>query len=180
MKLIVVGEKVIFLCSSVLLSLILLFPTASNADTLMDTSAEVTTGAEVTLVDPLSFGKFTVGNAGGTIQINAKKGGATITTGDVTLLGFEQRGVVNVVGPKASSVLVTVGNTTLTDSVSGLTLDVTNVTCVRTGQPTIGSCSFSMPGTQNTDVGVGGMLSVPANQTPGLYQGIIVVTANIQ
>ena len=146
---------------------------------ILDASAELVLGAQVTQVDPLSFGKFTVGPAGGTIMVNAKASGIATATGDVALLGnLEQRGVVNIVAPQGADIEVTVGDTILTEP-NGQTMRVTGVTCVEKGNPTQGSCNFKMKPTGNADVGVGGTLVVLPNQRPGLYQGVIVVTANI-
>jgi hypothetical protein len=146
---------------------------------ILDASAELVLGAQVTQVDPLSFGKFTVGPAGGTIMVNAKASGIATATGDVALLGnLEQRGVVNIVAPQGADIEVTVGDTILTEP-NGQTMRVTGVTCVEKGNPTQGSCNFKMKPAGNADVGVGGTLVVLPNQRPGLYQGVIVVTANI-
>ncbi len=145
----------------------------------LDASAELVLGAQVTQVDPLSFGKFTVGPAGGTIEINAKASGIATSTGDVALLGnLEQRGVVNIVAPRGADIEVTVSDATLSEP-NGQTMRVTNVSCVEQGNPSQGSCNFKMKPAGNADVGVGGTLVVLPNQRPGLYQGVIVVTANI-
>jgi hypothetical protein len=146
---------------------------------ILDASAELVLGAQVTQVDPLSFGKFTVGPAGGTIQVNAKASGIATATGDVALLGnLEQRGVVNILAPKGADIEVTVGDTTLTEP-NGQTMRVVDVTCVERGNPSRGSCNFKMQPAGNADIGVGGTLVVLPNQRPGLYQGVIVVTANV-
>jgi len=153
-------------------------PRAAESE-ILDASAELVLGAQVTQVDPLSFGKFTVGPAGGTIQVNAKASGIATATGDVALLGnMEQRGVVNILAPVGAEIEVTVGDTTLTEP-SGQTMRVVDVTCVERGNPSRGSCNFKMKPAGNADVGVGGTLVVLPNQRPGVYQGVIVVTANV-
>ena len=172
--------KIGTLCFTLIWALVITWVSSTEA-VVLDTSAELTTGAQVTQVDPLSFGKFTVGPAGGSIKISPRSGGQTLTTGDISLLGnLEQRGVVNVMAPKGANVMVTVGDTILTDPVSGQSMTVSNVSCVEKGNPTIGSCDFKMKPLGNADVGVGGTLTVVPNQQPGLYQGFIVVTANFQ
>ena len=167
--------------SFALISALMMTWASSTQAVVLDTSAELTTGAQVTQVDPLSFGKFTSGPAGGSISISPRSGSQTITTGDISILGnLEQRGVVNVVAPKGAGVVVTVEDTTLTDPISGQSMKVSNVSCVEKGNPTIGSCDFKMKPAGNADVGVGGVLTVIPNQQPGLYQGFIIVTANFQ
>ena len=147
----------------------------------LQATSELMTGAMVTEVDPLSFGKFTVGSAGGSIAISARSGDQVVTSGEVYLVGNEkQRGVVDVMAPPGAEVIVYVNDATLTNFVTGETMRVSDVSCAHGSAPRIRTCAFTMNPGWHAEVGVGGKLTILPHLTPGLYQGFIVVTASFQ
>lgn len=130
----------------------------------------------VTVVDTLDFGLFTPGTNGGTVSFPAN--GNVSATGDVILLGSEQKGQVTIQANDGDSVTVTVS----TDKVGHVSTSAEMNfigNCIGPGG-SLGTdqCTFTATGGVDT-VSVGAVLTVGTNATQngGHYSGTTAVTA---
>jgi len=127
--------------------------------------------AIVTEVQALKFGLLVPGVSGGTLTVSET--GAVSPTGTVVSLGGTSQAQVSVNSCVGS--VTTMGLTNGIVTGPGGTLNITNLTCIGPGGTSgAGGCTYS--GTAGTDVvSVGGLITLPAGTTPGIYTGTIDV-----
>ena len=125
-----------------------------------------------TQVQPLAFGTISPGVVGGTLTISNT--GTVSVTGSVTSLGGTLNALISVNSCAASVTTLTLVNGILAGP--GANINITNLTCVGPGgTSSSGGCFYT--GTAGTDVvAVGGTVTIPAGQTPGLYNGSFDIT----
>jgi hypothetical protein len=130
----------------------------------------------VTVVDTLDFGLFTPGTNGGTVSFPAN--GNINGTGDVILLGGEQRGLVTIQANSGVTVVVKVKKDKITGTGTGTTMNFTGSCIGPGGVLGINECSYVATGGIDT-VSIGAVLAVGSNATQdgGHYSGASTVTA---
>lgn len=131
---------------------------------------------DVTVVDTLDFGLFTPGTNGGTVSLSAN--GSISGTGDVILLGGEQRGLVTIQARRGKRVQVRVTKSKVTGSVRNASMGFTG-SCVGPGGVLgVNQCTFIATGGIDV-VSIGAVLNVKRNarQPGGHYSGATKVTA---
>ena len=123
-------------------------------------------------VQPLAFGIIAPNTVGGTLTVSDT--GTVSVTGSVTSLGGTLNALISVNSCAASVTTLTLVNGILTGP--GANINITNLTCVGPGGTSAsGGCFYT--GTAGADVvSVGGTVSIPAGQTPGLYNGTFDIT----
>lgn len=144
---------------------------STSAD--INASATVVRTLAVTSTSQLSFGTFASGNASGTLVMSAT--GNRSATGGVTLVASNPgtNASVNLQGTPGTSFSVSLPTSVqLTAAVGTATMTLgsftTTLTAAQGSLNTSGSSSF----------GIGGTLSVGANQATGTYSGNFTVTLN--
>lgn len=132
--------------------------------------------ATFTELQPLNFGLIVPGAAGGTVTISDT--GAVSVTGTITHLGGATNAQVlmdSCVGPgrNARRIILVPG------PLSGPGPDVVlnQLTCTSPGRPTRVNRCRNFSGTAGNDILlIGGTITVPAGQTPGVYTGTFDIT----
>lgn len=166
-------------CLAAAVSLFAFGGSAAHAeDSVSQVSATTVQPATLIKVADLDFGSIVSGPTPGTVSVNVNTGVRTATGGVVLLGSSSQRaefqgsgftGVLMTVNRPSSVTLSRVGggasnlNATLNWTLSGAGL-------------TVGSIYLINQPTQMHRAG--GTLTVPANQTPGVYQGSFTLTVN--
>lgn len=137
----------------------------------VNTSAAVVRTLSITSATELSFGTFSAGATAGTLTITSE--GNRTATGGVTPVSTSlgSRAVVSLAGTPATSFSVSLpGSVQLTPASGGASMTLASFTTTLTGLQGIlnsgGTGSF----------GIGGTLSVGANQAIGVYSGSFSVT----
>ncbi len=135
-----------------------------------------TTQAQITEVQPLTFGTISPGVVGGTITLS-DTGGVSIT-GTVTSLGGTFNALVSVDSCAGSATTLTLTNGILTGPGAGI--NITNLTCTGPGGTSAsGGCNYF--GTAGPDVvAVGGTITIPAGQISGVYNGTFDIVGRHQ
>jgi hypothetical protein len=130
------------------------------------------TSAGFAIVQPLAFGKIVSGVIGGTLTVS--NSGTVSVTGSVTSLGGAFNSLLTVNSCAGSVTTLVLTNGVLTGP--GANINITSMTCTGPGGTSAsGGCFFS--GTAGADVvAVGGTVSIPANQTAGVYTGTFDIT----
>lgn len=131
---------------------------------------------DVTVVDTLDFGLFTPGPNGGTVSFPAN--GSISGTGDVVLLGGEQKGLVTIKARRGRKVQVRVRKSKVKGSGKNASMKFTG-SCVGPGGAVgIRKCTFIATGGIDV-VSIGAVLKVKPNdrQPGGHYSGKTKVTA---
>jgi hypothetical protein len=130
----------------------------------------------VTVVDTLDFGLLTPGTNGGTVSFPAN--GSIIGTGNVILLGGEQKGLVTIQARRGKKVQVRVRKSELTGSSRNAKMKFTGSCIGPGGVLGIRKCSFIATGGVDV-VSIGAVLKVSPNdrQPGGHYSGITKITA---
>ncbi|MEN9419169.1 MAG: hypothetical protein RI988_2789 [Pseudomonadota bacterium] len=139
----------------------------------VDTSASVVRTLSVTSTTELSFGTFSAGPTAGTLTMSAA--GNRSATGGVTLVSTVPGGqaVVNLGGTPATGFSVSLpASVQLTPASGGASMTLSTFTTTLTG----GQGSLNSSGTGS--FGIGGTLTVAANQAIGTYSGSFTVTLN--
>lgn len=125
--------------------------------------------ATFTELQPLTFGLIVPGAAGGTVTISDT--GAVSVTGTVTHLGGATNAQVlmnSCVGSVARRIRLTPGPL----SGPGTDITITRLTCTSPGRTSANNRCRRFNGTAGNDILlIGGTISVPAGQTPGVYIG---------
>jgi hypothetical protein len=137
----------------------------------VNASANVVRILSVTSTSDLSFGTFAPGPTAGTVVMTAA--GNRTATGGVTLVSASAgaQGTVNLAGTPSTSYTVTLpSSVTLTAASGGATMTLGSFTTTLTGSA--GSLNTSGTGS----FGVGGTLTVSANQPISVYTGSFPVT----
>ena len=130
--------------------------------------------ATFTEIQPLSFGLIVPGAAGGTVTISDT--GAVSVTGTITHLGGASNAQVlmnSCAGSRAGRIRLTRG------SLSGPGPDVVmnRLTCTSPGTTSGNNRCRNFSGTAGNDILlIGGTITVPAGQTPGMYIGTFDIT----
>jgi hypothetical protein len=124
------------------------------------------------IVQPLAFGTISPGIVGGTLTVSIT--GTVSVTGSVVSLGGALNSLLTVNSCAGSVTTLVLTNGVLTGP--GADIVITNLTCVGPGgTPASGGCFYS--GTAGADVvAVGGTVSIPASQAPGVYNGVFDIT----
>lgn len=144
---------------------------AAHAETeIASAEAEIIAAVELTLIDELDLGLIAVGAAGGTVTLDETSGTRTCSAA-LTCVGGS-----------------TLGSFQVTNASDGLTVDLTvDATTTLTGAgapmslalaPSANSIVFDAANLET--VFVGGVLTVGASQTAGVYSGNYNVTAEYQ
>lgn len=144
---------------------------AAHAETeIASAEAEIIAAVELTLIDELDLGLIAVGAAGGTVTLDEASGTRTCSAA-LTCVGGS-----------------TLGSFQVTNASDGLTVDLTvDATTTLTGAgapmslalaPSANSIVFDAANLET--VFVGGVLTVGASQTAGVYSGNYNVTAEYQ
>lgn len=144
---------------------------STSAD--VNASATVVRTLAVTATTELSFGTFAAGNAAGTLTLSAT--GNRNSTGGVTLVATNpgSHATVTLGGTPGTSYSVLLPTTVQLTAASGsATMTLGGFTTTLTGLQ--GSLTTSGTGS----FGIGGTLSVNANQAIGTYSGNFTVTLN--
>jgi hypothetical protein len=137
----------------------------------VNSSASVVRILSVASTSELSFGTFAAGGTAGTVVMSAT--GNRSATGGVTLVSTAggSQGTVTLSGTPATSYTVSFpGSVTLTATSGGATMNLGSFTSTLTGAQ--GSLNSAGSGS----FGVGGTLSVSANQPIATYAGSFAVT----
>lgn len=137
----------------------------------VNASANVVRILSVTSTSDLSFGSFAPGPTSGTVVMTAV--GNRTATGGVTLVNASAgaQATVNLAGTPSTSYAVTLpSSVTLTAASGGATMTLGSFTTTLTG----GAGSLNTAGTGS--FGVGGTLTVAANQPISVYTGSFPVT----
>ena len=130
------------------------------------------TSASFAIVQPQAFGTIAPEIVGGTLTVSDT--GTVSVTGSVISLGGAFNALLSVNSCAGSVTTLVLTNGVLTGP--GADIIITNLTCTGPGGTSAsGGCFFS--GTAGADVvAVGGTVSIPAGQTPGVYNGIFDIT----
>lgn len=131
----------------------------------------------LTKIDDLDFGTLVTSNSSGTVALNATTGARSFAggvTGVATAAGH--RAYFGGAGTPSQQVVVVIIPPTQLTSTSGDTIDVLALTLDNGGNP----IRTIDPVTKTFFVGVGGILTIGANQPDGLYSASFQVTANYQ
>jgi hypothetical protein len=142
-----------------------------SAQGTVNASANVVRILSVTSTSDLSFGSFAPGPTAGTVVMTAA--GNRTATGGVVLVNASAgaQGTVNLAGTPSTSYAVTLpSSVTLTAASGGATMTLGSFTTTLTG----GAGSLNTAGTGS--FGVGGTLTVAANQPISVYTGSFPVT----
>lgn len=137
----------------------------------VNTSASVVRTLSITSATELSFGTFSSGATAGTLTITSD--GNRTATGGVTTVSTSpgSNAVVSLAGTPATSFSVSLpGSVQLTSASGGASMTIASFTTSLTGLQ--GSLNSSGTGS----FGIGGTLSVGANQAIGVYSGSFPVT----
>jgi len=131
----------------------------------------------VTVVDTLDLGLFTPGTNGGTVSFPAN--GNVSATGDVVLLGGEQKGQVTIQANNGDSVTVKVRKDKVGHASSNAIMNFIGNCIGPGGSLGTDQCTFTATGGVDT-VSVGAVLTVGTNasQDGGHYSGTTAVTAS--
>ncbi|MFM7531309.1 MAG: DUF4402 domain-containing protein [Rubrivivax sp.] len=143
----------------------------SSANGSVNSSASVVRILSVSSTSELSFGTFAAGSTAGTVVMSAS--GNRSATGGVTLVSTAggSQGTVNLTGTPSTSYTVSFpGSVTLTATSGSATMNLGSFTSSITG----GSGSLNTAGSGS--FGIGGTLSVAANQPIAVYAGSFTVT----
>lgn len=130
--------------------------------------------ATFTEIQPLNFGLIVPGAAGGTVTISDT--GAVSVTGSITHLGGATNAQVlmnSCAGSQARRIRLTRG------PLSGPGPDVVmnRLTCTSPGNTSANNRCSIFPGTAGNDILlIGGTITVPAGQAPGVYTGTFDIT----
>lgn len=144
---------------------------STSAD--VSASATVVRTLAVTSTTELSFGTFAAGNVAGTLTMSAI--GNRSSTGGVTLVAANpgSQATVNLAGTPGTTYSVSLPTSVqLTAATGSATMSLGSFTTTLTGAQ--GSLTTSGNGT----FGIGGTLTVNANQAIGTYSGNFTVTLN--
>jgi uncharacterized protein DUF4402 len=161
-------------------------PTAQAASAIGTSSAEMVTPLVIIFQTPLDFGEFTVGSGGGDIDVSPDLASGPpnkSTTGDVAWLNpntagrgsFGLQGGPNQTyqnaGSAPSVTLIGSGTALGSSMTASLTYysDENNALVTGVGGGLLDNTGFDV-------LGVGGVLTVDPNQTPGPYSGTFNVT----
>jgi len=129
---------------------------------------------KLTKIDDMDFGMVVSANSYGTVSLDAGTGARTYAGG---VSGPSTNGQPAYFGGAGSSgqlvVVVLTPATKLSDG-NGHTVDVLAMSLDQNGNP----LRIVDPTDKTFFVGVGGILGIAANQTPGTYTGTFKVTAN--
>jgi hypothetical protein len=130
------------------------------------------TSASFAIVQPLAFGTIAPEVVGGTLTVSDT--GTVSVTGSVISLGGAFNALLTVNSCAGSVTTLVLTNGVLTGP--GTNINITNLTCTGPGGTSAsGGCFYS--GTAGNDVvAVGGTVSIPAGQTPGVYNGTFDIT----
>lgn len=137
----------------------------------VNSSASVVRILSVSSTSELSFGTFSAGSTAGTVVMSAA--GNRTATGGVTLVSSSggSQGTVTLTGTPATSYTVSFpSSVTLTATSGGATMNLGSFTSTLTGSQ--GTLNSAGSGT----FGIGGTLSVSANQPIAVYAGSFTVT----
>ncbi|MFZ4649893.1 MAG: DUF4402 domain-containing protein [Rubrivivax sp.] len=137
----------------------------------VNASANVVRTLSVTSTTDLSFGTFAPGPTGGTVVMSAI--GNRTATGGVTLVNTTpgSQATVNLAGTPSTAYSLTLPSSVLlTASTGGATMTLSSFTTTLTA----GQGSLNSGGTGS--FGIGGTLSVSANQPIAVYTGSVTVT----
>ena len=136
--------------------------------------------ATFTEIQPLVFGLIVPGAAGGTVTISDT--GAVSVTGTITHLGGSSNAQVlmdSCAGPGRNARRIRL----VPGPLSGPGTDVvmTQLTCTSPGRTTRVNRCRNFSGTAGNDILlIGGTITVPAGQTPGMYTGTFDITGRNQ
>jgi hypothetical protein len=131
----------------------------------------------LTKIDDLDFGTIVTSNSSGTVALNATTGARSFAggvAGVATAAGH--RAYFGGAGTPSQQVVVVIVPPTQLTSINGDTIDVLALTLDNAGNP----IRTIDPVTKTFFVGVGGILTIGANQPDGLYSASFQVTANYQ
>jgi len=133
----------------------------------------------VTVIDALDFGLLTPGAHGGKVYFPAN--GSIRGTGNVILLGGEQKGLVTIQAHRGKRVLVRVRRNKITGSIRKASMRFIGSCIGPGGVLGIRKCTFIATGGIDV-VSIGAVLKVRPNdrQPGGHYSGITRVTAKIK
>ena len=130
--------------------------------------------ATFTEIQPLEFGLISPGPAGGTLTVSDT--GAVSITGTVTFLGGASNAQVlmnSCLGSRARRIRLTPGLL----SGPGADIVMTQLTCTSPGRNSGNNRCRNFDGTAGNDILlIGGTISIPTGQTPGVYTGIFDIT----
>lgn len=130
--------------------------------------------ATFTEIQPLNFGLIVPGAAGGTVTISDT--GAVSVTGTITHLGGASNAQVlmnSCAGSRARRIRLTPGPL----SGPGAPLVINRLTCTSPGNTSANNRCRNFIGTSGNDILlIGGTITVPAGQTPGVYTGTFDIT----
>lgn len=131
----------------------------------------------LTKIDDLDFGTVITSSSSGTVALNATTGARSFA-GGVTGVATAawHRAYFGGAGTPSQQVVVVVTPPTQLTSANGDTIDVLALTLDNGGNP----IRTIDPATRTFFVGVGGILTIGANQPDGLYSASFQVTANYQ
>jgi hypothetical protein len=155
---------------------VLCFAFNASAQTTINSNATVVSSVTFGATTDLNFGSFVPSAAVGTVTFSAGDATPTIGGGVTAHLGGEVGGVTAITGPSAGdTVQVFLSATNLSGPGPDMTI-VPDCQLTGGGGATADSCTFTSAG-GSENIQIGGVLSVGANQTPGVYNGTITVTA---
>ena len=155
-------------------------PAHADTDTQQGSSqAEIVEPITVTKTTNLDFGKIVAHSTGiGRVRINARNGNRThnANTSVLGTTGFS-RALFDVTGEARRFVILSTSSNTITLTGPGtpMTVDRLRVSRNNRGQRSLPR-RYRIPRSGSMEIGFGGRLNVPANQTPGIYTGTFDLT----
>jgi hypothetical protein len=138
-----------------------------------DVDAQILTPIAVTIANPLSFGQLTVGSTGGTL--NVSNGSGTVATGDVVSVTAGSAAAVQVTGQASANYSLSVpASTTISDGGA----NTMNVALREETSGNSGTVARIFDALGEDAFFIAGLLTVPASQPAGTYNGTYTLTAN--
>lgn len=144
-----------------------------STDGTVNTTAAVVRTLSITSATDLSFGTFAAGNSAGTVSVSAT--GNRTATGGVTLVSAStgSQATISLSGTPSTSYSVSLPATVqLTASGGSATMSIGSFTT------TLNALQGSLNASGTGSFGIGGTLSVAANQAVATYTGSFTVTLN--
>ncbi len=161
----------VYIAGIALFGVIVASGSTAMADVDVDINAEITSTMVETLGNDMDFGSIELSPTGNTIVTIAAAGGiapAVADNGSVVTPGTFGSGLVTV----ASAIDLTIG-IAVTDTVnlSGAGADIPFTGGIANSTPT----GLSHTGGDTSNIHVGGIITIPGGQTPGVYSATITV-----
>jgi len=132
----------------------------------------------ITKTQDMNFGTLVPGATAGTVVLNASTGVVSPTGGVLTVSGVTSAAQFLLTSQSALYVVISYPAATTLTNAGGTTMAVNNITWTNIAALCLGNTC--LPLGNSITAKFGGTLNVAANQSPGVYAGTYIVTANFQ